>query len=102
MRTRACEKKRDEWCLVAREKEEGIPIETRDPTKKRDRFFSLSRTVFSKFDFQGRRFFIFFFFSLDIGDSARDSAFGSFKIGAIDVTIGQVYFSVVFSFHFEN
>lgn len=65
-------KKRDEWCLVAREKEEGIPIETRDPTKKRDRFFSLSRTVFSKFDFQGRRFFIFFFFSLSILEIVRE------------------------------
>lgn len=72
MRTRVCEKKRDEWCLVAREKEEGIPIETRDPTKKRDRFFSLSRTVFSKFDFQGRRFFIFFFFSLSILEIVRE------------------------------
>lgn len=69
--------------------------------KEIDFFLSLEQcsrnSIFKEGDF-----FTFFFFSLDIGDSARDSAFGSFKIGAIDVKIGQVYFSVVFSFRFEN
>lgn len=69
--------------------------------KEIDFFLSLEQ-CFRNSIFKEGDFLYFFFLSLDIGDSARDSAFGSFKIGAIDVKIGQVYFSVVFSFHFEN